>query len=106
MQVTERLSESESELKRLEQLLELGEERIASLKQLEQGQRKRKTFVDRHRRETEKSFEIGTPVLVFQTRLGTMLGKLRFRWTGPFWIVDDFNGTFQLGSLAEEVLRN
>ena len=77
----ERLPESKSEQYRLEQLLELGENRLASMAQLEQRQRqrKRKAFVDWHRKGTEKSFALRKPVLVFQTRLGTILGKLRFR---------------------------
>ena len=34
-----------------------------------------------------------------------MLGKLGFQWTGPFWIIDEFNGTFQLGTLAGETVK-
>ena len=52
-----------------------------------------KAFGDRHRRQTEKQFAIGKPVLVFQTKMGLMPRKLRFRWTGPYWIVDNKNGT-------------
>ena len=72
---------------------------------LEQEERRRKAFVDRHRRARENDFTFGKAVLVFQTRMGQMLGKLRFRWTGPYWIVGTENGTFQLGTLAGEVLR-
>ena len=72
---------------------------------LEQEQRWRKAFVDRHRNVREKDFAVGKAVLVFQTRMGQMLGKLRFCWTGPYWIVGTENGTFQLGILAGEVLR-
>ena len=50
-------------------------------------------------------FRIGKTVLVFQTRMGKIPGKLRFRWTGPFWITREFNGSYQLGTLAEDVLR-
>jgi hypothetical protein len=35
-----------------------------------------------------------------------MLGKLRFQWTGPFWIIDEFNGTFQLGTLAGDIIKS
>ena len=49
-------------------------------------------------------FRIGKPVLVFQTRMGKMPGKLRFRWTGPYWITREFNGSYQLGTLAGEVM--
>ena len=80
----ERLSE-ESEKIRLAKLCELEENRITSLLQLELEQRRRKAFVDRHRRGNEKEFEIGKPVLLFQTRMGNMPGKLRFRESLPFY---------------------
>ena len=35
-----------------------------------------------------------------------MSGKLRFRWTGPFFIIDEFNNTFQLGTLAGDIVRS
>ena len=72
---------------------------------LEQEQRRRKAFVDRHRKVREKGFMVGKVVLVFQTRMGQMPGKSRFRCTGPYWIVGIENGTFRLGILAGEVLR-
>ena len=100
IQVKERLSEKESEKIRLATLCELEEHRIASLLELEREQRRRKAFVDRHRRGNEKEFRIGQPVLVFRTQMGNMPGKLRFRWTGPFWIMKEFNGSYQLGMLA------
>ena len=43
-------------------------------------------------------------MLVFQTRMGKMPGKLQFRWTRPFWIMREFKGSYQLGTLAGEVL--
>ena len=104
IQVKECLSEKESEKIRLATLCELEENRIASLLQLELEQRRRKAFVDRHRRGNEKEFEIGKPVLVFQTRMGNMPGKLRFRWTGPFWITKEYNGSYQLGMLAGAII--
>ena len=42
---------------------------------------------------------------MFQTRMGKMPGKLRFRWTRPYWITREFNGSYQLGTLAGEVLN-
>ena len=104
IQVRERLSEKESEKIWLAALCELEEHRIASLMQLELEQRRRKAFVDRHRKGNEKMFGIGKPVLVFQTRMGQMPGKLRFRWTGPYWITREFNGSYQLGTLAGEIM--
>ena len=76
------------------------------MSQLEQGQLQRKAFVDQRRKGTEKSFTLVKLVLVFQTRLGAMLGKLRFRWTGLFWIIDEFNDTFELGTLADDIVRS
>ena len=61
--------------------------------------------MDRHRHGNEKEFGIEKTVLVFLTRMGNMSGKLRFRWTGPFWITREFNGSYQLGTLAGEILH-
>ena len=30
--------------------------------------------------------------------------KLRFRWISPFWVTKEFNGSYQLGILARELL--
>ena len=106
VQVKEMLPESQCEQYRLEQLLELGEKRVASMAQLEQRQWQCKAFVDWHRKGTEKSFSLGKPMLVFQTRLDAMLGKLRFRWTGPFWIIGKFNDTFQLSTLTSDIVQS
>jgi hypothetical protein len=99
-----RLNESESEQARVEQLLRLEEDRIRSMEALEHEQRLRKAFVDRHRKRNEERFGIGKAVLLFQSRSGLMPGKLRLRWTGPYWIVKTDNGTYQLGTLSGEVL--
>ena len=66
----------------------------------ENRQWQHKAFVDRHHKGTEISFSLGKPVLVFQTWLDSMPGKLRFHWTGSFWIIDEFNDTFKLGTVA------
>ena len=102
VQATEKLDELQSEQSRKITLLKLEEERVQAMAALEQKQRQTKAFVDRHRRQTEKQFAIGKPVLVFQTKMGLMPGKLRFRWTGPYWIIDSKNGTYQVGTLAGE----
>ena len=78
VQLKERLPDSQSEQYRLEQLLELEDNRVANMPQLEQRQRQRKAFVDRDPKGIEKSFTVGKPVLVFRTRLDAILGKLRF----------------------------
>jgi hypothetical protein len=33
-----------------------------------------------------------------------MLGKLGLRWMGPYWILNEENGTYQLGTLSGEVV--
>ena len=33
-----------------------------------------------------------------------MQGKLRFRWIGPLWVTKEFNGSYQLRTLAEKLL--
>ena len=48
--------------------------------------------------------EVGKTMLVFQMKMGAMPSKLRFRWVGPFWITDTKNGTYQVGTLAGEIL--
>ena len=78
VQVTERLDEEQVEQIRKEQLLLLEESRLQVMCQLEQKQRRTKAFVDRHQHNKEKWFEVGKPVLVFQTNMGSMQGKLRF----------------------------
>ena len=104
IQVRERLNEKQSEGIQLAALCGLEEHRLASIMHLELEQRRRKAFVDRHQKGNEKRFGIGKPVLVFQTRMGKMPGKLRFRWTEPYWITREFNGSYQLGTLVGEVV--
>ena len=65
----------------------------------------RKAFVDRHHKGNEKMFGISKVVMVFQIRMGLMPRKLRFRWMGLYWIIDEFNGTYQLGIVAEEEMK-
>ena len=94
IQVRDRLSEKELEKIRLAALCELEEHRIASIMQMELEQRRRKAFVDRHRKGNEKLFGIGKPVLVFQTRIGKMPRKLWFRWTRPYWITRESKDSY------------
>ena len=53
----------------------LEESRLRAMCALEQKQRQTMAFVDRHRRQKEKKF-VGKPVLVFQTRMRTVLEEL------------------------------
>ena len=100
---TLRVQVTEMEWVQKEQLLVLEESRLQAMCALEQKQRLPRTFVDWHRRQKEKSFAVGKPVLVFQNKMGSMLGKLRFWWIRPFWIVDDCNGIYQVVSLSGEM---
>ena len=84
--------------------IKLEESRLQAIWHLEQKQWKTKAFIDRQHNNKEKLFDIGIPVLVFQMKMGTMPSKLRFRWTGPFWIVNVYNSTYQVGTLAGHVL--
>ena len=104
IQATKKLNELQSEQIRKEALLLLEEDRIQDMTTLEHKQRQTKAFVNRHRRKTETQFGIGKPVLVFQTKMGVMPSKLRYRWTRLVWIVNSKNGTYQLGTLAGEIL--
>ena len=104
IQGKERMPKEASKQIHLQQLLALGEMRVRSLAILEQEQQCRKAFVDRHRGWNEKMFGIGKAILVFQTRMGKMPGKLRFRWTRPYWIIAAEKRTFTLGTLARFIL--
>ena len=77
IQVWERLNEKESEEFRLAALCDLEEHWLANIMHLELEQRRRKAFVDRHWKGNKRMFEIGKLVLLFQTRMGKMPGKLR-----------------------------
>jgi hypothetical protein len=88
----------------VERLLELEEDRIRSMEALEHEQWLRKAFVDHHRKWNEQKFGIGKAVLLFQSRSGLMPRKLRLRWTGPYWILNEAKGTYQLGTLSGEVV--
>ena len=94
----------QSEQIRKEGLLLLEESRIQAMIDLERKQRQTKAFVDRHRRHAEKQFPIKRSVLVSQTKIGSMPRKLRFQWTGPFWIIISKNGTYQVGTLSDDIL--
>jgi hypothetical protein len=83
--------------------LGLEEERIRSMEALEHEQRLRKAFVDHHRKRNEQKFGRGK-VILLQSRSGLMPGKLRLRWMGPSWIINEESGMYQLGTLSREVL--
>jgi hypothetical protein len=78
----------------VERLLELEEDRIRSMDALQHEHRLRKAFLDRHRKRNELKFGVGKAILLFQSRSGLMPGKLRLRWTGPYWILKEENGMY------------
>ena len=78
IQVKERMSEEASERIRLQQLLALGETWVRSLAILELDQQRRRAFMDRHHGRNAKLFSVGKVVLMFQTGMGKMPGKLHF----------------------------
>ena len=55
---------------------------------LEHDQNCQKASVNRQQKGNERQFDIGKLVLVFQTRMELMPGKLKFQWTGPYWIIN------------------
>ena len=74
VQVREWLSEQDSERVRLEKLCELEEHRILSLIQMELEQRRRKAFVNRHRKGSEKSSGSGNRFCFSNDGWGTRRG--------------------------------
>ena len=91
IQATKRLDERQMEQIWKEGLLLLEESQIHAMTDLERKQRETKAFVEQHCHQPKKQFTIGKLVLVFQTKMGSMLGKLQFHWTGPVWIVNNKN---------------
>ena len=85
-------------------IVDIGGKSASSYVCIRVEKRQTKAFVERHRKQNEKMFEVDKLVLVFQTKMGLMLGKLRFRWTTPFWIINNKNGTYQVRMLTGEIL--
>ena len=99
IQVQERLPEHESRLIRAEQLLTLDEERLVSERRMERGQLWEKAFVDRHVQRDRAALREGSPVLVFVTHSSLIPGKLKLRWSWPYWLLKEHIGAFPLGTL-------
>jgi hypothetical protein len=93
IQTEHQMNESDLEQVREERLLEMKDDRIQSMEDLEHEQRLREVFVDRHRKRNEQKLGIEKAVLLFQSRSGLMPDKLRLRWTGPYWILNEENGS-------------
>ena len=53
----------------------------------------------------KKLFQRGKLVMVLNTRLGKMLGILKLKWVGPYWIFKECGPTpFYLADLMGRVL--
>ena len=89
IQIRERLPEEQSEQARLQQLLELGETRVHSMAILEQEQRRRKAFVDRHRK-TRKGFYGGKTGISLSDTDGTNARKIAISLGRP--VLDSGSG--------------
>ena len=67
-------------------------------------QDKRAAWLDKHKK--KKQFELGDKVLVYNSKLGKMPGKLKLRYSGPFLVLKDLGkGTFVLGDSIGGVLK-
>ena len=97
IQVQEHLPEHASQLIKAQKLLELDGKKMDSERHIKHDQLFGKAFVD-------PAVWEGSPVLVFSSRSGLMLGKLKLRWSGPFWITKEHAGAFQLNTLDGQVL--
>ena len=76
--VVERLCAEESEHCRIEQILKLESEWLEAELISDIVQHRRKKFFDRHSK--IRGLQLHMPVLLFTTRVGSMPGKLSFRW--------------------------
>ena len=96
--VAERMSERESEIVRLRELLRLEETRLEGLWKSDIVQMRRKIWCDRNRK--YRIFEKGDAVLVFNSRMGPHPGKMKMRWVGPYRITNLLGtGTFTLATM-------
>jgi hypothetical protein len=73
------------------------------MRRLEREQNHQKAYVDRHQQKQEDQFGISKAILVFQTKSGKMPGKLKLRWSGPFWILNVQDDTYQLENLQGDI---
>nr|XP_009794161.1 PREDICTED: uncharacterized protein LOC104240951 [Nicotiana sylvestris] len=71
--------------KRLLQLDELEEFRLHAYENAKLYKEKTKRWSDKHIQHRE--FEPGQEVVLFNSRLKLFLGKLKYRWSGPFVVV-------------------
>lgn len=109
----EKLPMEDSREHRIKELLELEEDMQHSILVAETIQKRRKAWVDWQ--SMKKVFKKGDKVLIFNSKLGKHLGKLKLRWVGPYIIIDEIacgnfalqniDGTMQLANVNSWRLR-
>ena len=81
MAMQENLPMEKAREERIQELLNLEEDRQQSILVTEAVQKRRKAWADRHGK--QKVFTKGDHVLIFNSKLGKHPGKLKLRWIGP-----------------------
>ena len=90
--------------KRLLQLNELEELRFQAYKNAKLFKERTKKWHDAHIQ--KKIFHVGDCVLLFNSRLHLFPGKLKFRWSGPFKVIQVFNhGALELKNNRGETFK-
>ena len=98
MAIQEKLPMEKSREERIQELLNLEEDRQQSILVAEAVQKRRKAWADRHGK--QKVFTKGDHVLIFNSKLGKHPGKLKLRWIGPCTIEEETTpGAFMLRNL-------
>ena len=101
--MTEKLLPEDSVENRVDQLMQLEEDRIQSSYIASVIRNRRTDWVNRHQK--QKIFKEQDLVLVYRSKLGKHPGKLRMRYIGPFKIFRDLGqGTFQLMDMQGNVV--
>ena len=98
MAMQEKLPMEKAREERIQELLNLEEDRQQSILITEAVQKRRKAWADRHGK--QKVFNKGDHVLIFNSKLGKHPGKLKLRWIGPCIIEEETApGAFTLRNL-------
>ena len=98
MAIQEKLPMEKSREERIQELLNLEEDRQQSILVTEAVQKRRKAWADRHGK--QKVFTKGDHVLIFNSKLGKHPGKLKLKWIRPCTIEEETApGAFMLRNL-------
>ena len=88
---------------RLEKMLELEEDRFVVAFQLQVQKAREKASHDRHIK--KKQFQIGDPVLLYDSKFMKFPGKFKTHWKGPYIVQEVTDGgAVQLAKLNGEIL--